>query len=292
MIQIIHNDKYHLQKDVIIKSKTWFGVGGPIDLIYKTKNIAELSQFLKETPSEVRVIPIGVTSNLLISDDGFRGIFIKAHFTQIHYAKDVIQVGSAVLDTSLAQFALQNNIIGFEFLNTIPGNIGGAIAMNAGCFGSEISDLFISCQGVNRQGEIKEYSLEEMKFSYRHNAIKDVIFVSAKFKATTGKATEIAAKMDQFYKARCDSQPRACKTGGSTFRNPTDFKAWELIDKVGLRGYRIGGACFSEKHCNFILNDQNGSFNDIIELIELAEKKVMEELGIELQREIIIINNK
>ncbi len=280
------------QEDISFKSSSWFGTGGQCDVVFKAKNFDELSSIIKLLPIEIPRIAIGVTSNLLIRDEGFRGVIIKPRFLELQLLNEnTIEVGSSVLDLNLAQFAAENNISGFEFFNTIPGTIGGAISMNSGCYGSEISDVLISADGVHKfTGEKRTFAKNEINFSYRHNPIQDYIWTKAILSGIKMQNNnEIYEKMERFYSQRVASQPKNCKTGGSTFCNPEGHKAWELIDKVGLRGHRIGGAHFSNQHCNFIINDQNGSANDIIALIELAEKRVFEEFNIKLKREIVII---
>jgi UDP-N-acetylmuramate dehydrogenase len=288
--------KYNYQTNVQLSKTTWFGVGGLCDIVFKVDDQNTLQNFISDLPNEFKknIMPIGVTSNLLIRDEGFNGIIVKPKFLNINLIDKencLIEVGSGVLDINLSKFAAENSISGLEFFYTIPGTVGGAIAMNAGCYGKEVSDVFISATGINCiTGEIKTFSKDEMRFSYRHSGIKNFIWTKATFMGESSRTkTEIYKKMDEFYQQRSDSQPKSCKTGGSTFCNPTGYKAWDLIDKVGLRGYRIGGACFSEKHCNFIINDKYAKAQDIIDLIELAEKKVLEEFGIKLKREIIII---
>jgi UDP-N-acetylmuramate dehydrogenase len=285
------NLPYKFQENVSFKKSSWFGVESICDVVFKINKIEFLSDLIKRLPKDIPIIPIGVTSNLLIGEN-FHGIIIKPRFNQLKVLDDnKIEVGSSVLDSNLANFAAENNISGFEFFNTIPGTIGGAIAMNSGCYGNEIADLLISVEGVNRfSGEIRIFECNEINFEYRYNPFKDWIWTKAILEGRKIlNNDEIYKKMKKFYEKRVASQPKNCKTGGSTFCNPEGYKAWELIEKVGLRGYRIGGAHFSNHHCNFIINDLNATSKDIIELMELAEKKIFEKFGIKMKREIVVI---
>ena len=280
--------------NVSLAKNSWFGVGGKCSILFKPSDTKELSDFVSRIPQDIPILTIGVTSNLLIRDEGFKGIIIRPKFLEMKLidpnGKTII-VGSSLLDVNVAKFAADNGISGLEFLYTIPGTIGGAISMNAGCYGSEMSDIFVSASGVNRfTGEIKTFSKEEMNFSYRYSGIRDYIWINATLRGNKSKTKEeIYQTMNKLYSQRIESQPKSCKTGGSTFCNPEGHQAWKLIEEVGLRGYRIGGACFSDKHCNFIINDQNAKSHDIIDLIELAEKKVFEKFGVKLEREIVIV---
>lgn len=288
------NLNYPYQTNVSFANNSWFGVGGTCDVVFKVSDINILSEILKKIPHHIPILPIGVTSNLLIEDEGFKGVIIRPRFLTINLLENnQIEVGAGILDASVAKYCAENSLSGLEFLHTIPGTIGGAIAMNAGCYGKEMQDVLVSATGVDRfTGEIKTFTNDAMNFSYRHCGVKNFIWKSAILQAGKSKSQkEIYQTMDEFYSQRMNSQPKSCKTGGSTFQNPIGYKAWELIDKVGLRGHRIGGAFFSEKHCNFIINDDSAKAQDIIDLIELAEKLILEQCGIELKREIVIVGN-
>jgi UDP-N-acetylmuramate dehydrogenase len=280
------------QTNISFANNSWFGVGGPCDVVFKINDINILSEVIKLIPQDIKILPIGVTSNLLIGDSGFRGVIIRPRFLDIKLLENnQIEVGTGVLDSNIAKYCAENSISGLEFLYTIPGTIGGAIAMNAGCYENDLANVLVSAMGVNKStGEIKTFKKHEINFSYRNNPVKNFIWVSAILQGNKEKSQDqIYQNIDKFYQQRTDSQPKSCKTGGSTFCNPELHKAWELIEKVGLRGFRIGGACFSDKHCNFIINDRNAKAQDIIDLIELAEKLVFEKFEIKLKREIEII---
>ena len=285
------NLPYKFQENVSFKKSSWFGIEGVCDVVFKIDNCDDLSKLIQSLPKEIPIFAIGVTSNLLIREN-FHGIIIKLRFNDLKiFNENEIEVGSSVLDINLATFAAENHIANFEFFNTIPGTIGGAIAMNSGCYGGEIANLLISAEGVNKlTGEIRKFDRSEIHFEYRHNPLKDWIWTKAILRGEkVQNNSEIYERMKKFYDQRVASQPKNCKTGGSTFCNPDGHKAWELIDKVGLRGYRIGGAHFSNHHCNFIINDDNAVAEDIIQLIELAEKKIFDTSNIRMKREIVIL---
>ena len=287
------NLPYKFQENVSFKKSSWFGVDSICDIVFKIDKMEYLSDLIKLLPKDIPLIPIGVTSNLIIRKN-FHGIIIKPRFNHLKildHNRGEIEVGSSVLDVNLANFAAENNISGFEFFNTIPGTIGGAIAMNSGCYDGEIANLLISVKGVNKiSGEIRNFYRDEIEFAYRYNPLKDLIWTKALLKGKLVENNErIYEKMKRFYNQRVASQPKNCKTGGSTFCNPKGYQAWEMIDQVGLRGYRIGGAHFSNHHCNFIINDADASAEDIIALIELAEQKIFDKFDIKIKREIIVI---
>ena len=292
-------DQFQIKKNFSIAENTWFGVGGKFDYFYKARNLDDLCSLLKELNGSIPIFIIGNTSNLLISDHGFRGIVIKPHFVSLTYDPNlsIVKAGSSVLDVNLSKFALENSIKSLEFLNTIPGSIGGGIAMNAGCYGGEFQDIIIDVKAVDFRGNISILkNHNELKFDYRHCNLKDLIFVEAIIKAEPGNRDEILSKMDSNQNNRLATQPVNLKTGGSSFRNPTStsaeaLKAWQLIDKVGMRGFRIGGACFSQKHSNFITNDLGATANDIFSLIHEAKKRALNVCGIHLKEEIALLGS-
>ncbi|CAN0598155.1 unnamed protein product, partial [Ectocarpus sp. 12 AP-2014] len=196
-------------------------------------------------------------------------------------------VGAGCLNYNLAKFAATKSIQGFEFLVGIPGTIGGGIAMNAGAYGSEFKDLVISVEAIDKSGNYRNFSCDEIGFSYRKNSLpKDLIFTKVIFKCEPGTLSKIQAKMDEINRKRSETQPITEKTGGSTFANPVGYKAWELINDAGLRGHSIGGASMSQKHCNFMINNGTASASDMEKLGEHVRKKVKQVSGIELNWEI------
>lgn len=284
--------KYRFDYD--ISNSTWFGVGGKVDVLFRPEDEDDLSFFLKNKPKEIPYIVLGVCSNVIIRDGGFRGVVIKLgrNFTKTEkVSENEIKVGTAALDVNVAKFAVENSLSSLEFLVGIPGVIGGAIAMNAGAYETEMKDVLISADAIDRNGNKITLQNKDFNFSYRKaNFEEGLIFTSCKLKVTKGEKQEITSKMDNISKSREETQPIRNKTGGSTFKNPpkdiTSQKAWQLIDAAGCRGLKLGDAMVSEKHCNFLINLGNATAQDIEDLGELVRKKVLDNSDIELQWEI------
>lgn len=271
----------------------WFGVGGPADVIFKPADTEDLVFFLKEKPSDIPVFVLGVGSNVLIRDGGLSGVVIRLGrgFTHCVVEGDTLIAGAGVLDRTVALTAADAGLAGLEFLASIPGTVGGALKMNAGCYDSEIKDVLLWAKALDMQGNLKTYSVEDLQYTYRHCGLEEpVIFVEACFQSKAKQpAAEIHQKINELLARREASQPIRAKTGGSTFKNPEGMRAWELIDKVGGRGLKIGDAQFSEKHCNFLINTNNATAAEIEALGELVREKVQNECGVELQWEIMRI---
>jgi len=279
------------KRDYNLKHLTWLKVGGNADVFFKPENTDALVVFLKENKSSFPVTVIGAGSNLIIRDKGIEGVVIKLGrgFTDTEFIGDsLIAVGAGCLNFNLAKFCLANSIAGFEFLVGIPGTVGGGVAMNAGSYGSEFKDIVAFVEAVDNQGNFTTLSAQEIGFSYRANSLpKDLIFTRVFFNVKNRSDKEkIEQKMKEITSMRNSSQPVVEKTGGSTFANPEGLKAWELIDKSGMRGKRVGGACMSEMHCNFMINYDNATASDMENLGELVRKAVKEDSGIELEWEI------
>ena len=279
-----------------LKNKNWFNIGGKAKVFYNADNLNNLVNFLKKINNQERIFILGAGSNTLITDNMFDGIVIKLgkNFRNISLlGEDIIIAGSAALDKSLSTFAAENSIAGFEFLSCIPGTIGGGIRMNAGCFNSEFKDLLVSVQVVDKIGTVKTILAKDIKFDYRKtNLPDDLIFLSASFKAIKGKINEIKNKIDILKKEKEKNQPLKIKTSGSTFKNPisqTKKKVWELIKESVPLNQKFGDAYISEKHCNFFVNRGNASFDDMKKLIDFVSKKVLEKTGINLEKEIKIL---
>ena len=276
--------------DYNIAHLTWFKVGGNADILFKPEDSEDLAYFLKEKDSNLEVMVLGAGSNIIIRDGGVQGVVVKLgrSFTRIEELSDGnLAVGTGCLNYNLAKFAATKSIQGFEFLVGIPGTIGGGVAMNAGAYGSEFKNLVISVETIDKDGNYKNFSCEEMGFSYRKNALpKGLIFTKVIFKNKAGNSDQIQSKMDEINQKRSETQPITEKTGGSTFANPDGHKAWELIDDAELRGYAIGGASMSQKHCNFMINDGTASASNMEDLGEFVRKRVKEVSGIELNWEI------
>ena len=279
-----------------LKKKNWFNIGGKSKIFYKADNLKELVNFLKKLNNKERIFVLGAGSNTLISDNFFDGVVIKLgkNFNNISLMdEDIIIAGSAVLDKSLSEFAMSNNLSGFEFLIGIPGTIGGGIRMNAGCFGKEFRDILISIQAIDNMGNVITIPSEKIKFEYRKsNLPEDLIFLSASFKGIKSQANVIKDEMLRLKKEKESNQPTRIKTSGSTFKNPvsqTKKKVWELIKESVPLDQNFGDACISEKHCNFFVNKGNATSDDMIKLIDFVAKKVFKKTGIILEKEIKIL---
>ncbi len=281
--------------DSPLAANTWFGVGGPADVVFRPADVEDLSHFLKNKPKNMPVVTLGVCSNVIIRDGGFRGCVIRLGrgFTDIRCKGDKVVVGAGALDSNTARMAAEHGIGGLEFLVGVPGTIGGALAMNAGAYGTEIKDVLVSAKAVDGNGNIIELSNSDFGFSYRKNSLPDdYIYVEAMLKGSIGEKEAILEKMKAISEARETTQPVRTRTGGSTFKNPEGSKAWQLVDEAGMRGYTIGGAQVSEKHCNFLINIGDATAADIEGLGEEVIAAVKEKSGIELHWEIKRIGEK
>lgn len=281
--------------DVDLSKTTWFGVGGKADVLFRPFNTNDLSYFLRKKPKEIPVYVLGVGSNILVRDKGIRGVVIKLGrcFCEITHNKEFLISGAGAMDLNVAYYAMKNGISGVEFLSGIPGTIGGALKMNAGAYGTEIADVLVKAEAVDMEGNILILDKQDLQYVYRGSKLdKNLVFTKAWFKYSSAEPIEIKKRIDEINQKRNSTQPVRSRTGGSTFKNPGNYKSWELIDKVGLRGYKIGGAKFSEQHCNFIVNEGNATADDIEQLGELARKKVQEQFGINLEWEIKIIGER
>ena len=274
---------------------SWFGVAGKAEVFYVPESSPELSLLLSLLPNDVNRTIIGMGSNLLIRDGGIDGIIIKLgkSFSSIDIESDLVSVGASVPDKVLSKFCLSHSIEGFEFLTGIPGSVGGAVAMNAGCYGSETKDIFLSADCVDFLGnEILIHKSEDF-FSYRNNSrIRDLIILNVKFRKNIGNKKQISSKMNEINNNRILSQPQKVRTAGSTFKNPisnSDKKAWELIELSGSREILVNDIFLSDKHANFIVNKQFISANQIEYFGESIKDKVLKETGISLEWEIKIL---
>lgn len=268
---------------------TWFGVGGPAEVLFKPADADDLAAFLKDCPKDVPVTVIGVGSNLLVRDGGIPGVVIRLgrDFAKIDVNKADVLCGAGALDGNVALAAQQANVTGLEFLSGVPGTIGGALRMNAGAYGGEMKDIVVGAVALDGDGNRHDLTWDDLGFGYRTSSVPaDWIFVSAHLRGHAGQAADIQARMDDIKAAREDSQPLRTKTGGSTFKNPEGLKAWKLIDDAGCRGLRVGGAQVSEKHCNFLVNTGDATAADLENLGEDVRRRVKEASGVELVWEI------
>ncbi len=270
---------------------SWFRVGGEAELFFQPADIEDLQFFLKNLDEEIKVTTIGLGSNLLIRDGGIEGVVIKLSargFGEIEILENNrIKVGAANPDIRVAKAAAQAGIDGLTFYRGIPGAIGGALYMNAGCYGTETKDRMVELNGVTRKGELITLKNKDMNYQYRKsNAPKGIIFTSAIYQGFAGDSEKIMAQMEQITNKRENSQPIKSRTGGSTFKNPDGRSSWKLIDEAGCRGLKIGQAQVSELHCNFLLNLGGASAHNIELLGETVRQRVREKSGIKLQWEI------
>ncbi len=276
-------------RDAALKDMVWFRAGGAADVLFRPADAEDLGMFLAARPSDMAIHVIGVGSNLLVRDGGIPGTVIRlpASFGRIEAEGTRIRAGAAALDAHVARVAADAGIAGLEFLRGVPGTVGGALRMNAGCYGREIADIFVEATALDDQGNKVTLTAADMGFSYRHSqAREDLIFVEAIFEGAPDKPEAIKARMEELAANREASQPIRAKTGGSTFKNPPGRKAWELIDYAGCRGLTRGAAQVSEKHCNFLINTEDASAADIEALGEEVRRRVLETQGIALEWEI------
>lgn len=270
---------------------TWFRVGGPAQLFFQPADQDDLAFFLKNLPSDIRVTVIGLGSNLLIRDGGLDGVVIRLSargFGNIEVLDGHrLRVGTALPDVKVATAAAEAGIDGLTFYRGIPGGIGGALYMNAGCYGTETRDRMVELTAVTREGEIVTLTNADMGYLYRKsNGPRGAIFTSGVYQGFAGDTDDILTRMREITDKRESSQPTKAKTGGSTFKNPEGHSSWKLIDAAGCRGLRVGDAQMSELHANFLLNLGNADAHDIETLGETVRHRVRANAGIELKWEI------
>ena len=295
-----------LSLDRPLDSLTWLRVGGPADVLFQPADVQDLSQFLAALDPEIPVFPMGVGSNLIVRDGGVRGVVIRLGrgFNKIEIGAEGIVAGAAALDAHVARKAAEAGR-DLTFLRTIPGSIGGAVRMNAGCYGTYVADVFQSAQVVLRDGSVATRTAQEMAFAYRSSELPPgAVIVSATFAPPTGQPEELDDRMQGQLAKRDATQPTKDRTAGSTFRNPVgysstgladdihDLKAWKVIDDAGMRGARRGGAIMNEMHSNFLTNAGGATAEDLEELGEAVRKEVYATSGITLEWEIMRIGEK
>ena len=270
---------------------TWFRVGGPAQILFTPADEADLSYFLKHLPDNVPIQVIGLGSNLLVRDGGVPGVVVRLGrgFSKIKVEPDNrLRAGTAVPDVKVARAAAEAGITGLAFYRGIPGSIGGALRMNAGAHGRETKDCLVAARAVDLDGNIYVLSNADMDFTYRHCGVQDGwIFTEATFAGAPGEPAAILKEMDEVADYREKNQPIKERTGGSTFKNPPGNSAWKLVDSAGCRGLRVGGAKVSEMHCNFLINDNQASGEDVETLGETVRARVKSASGVTLSWEII-----
>ena len=272
-----------------IGKQTWFGVGGPAEMLFRPADSADLAVFLAALPPEIPLTVIGCGSNLLVRDGGIRGLTIRMgrRCAGITKEGDEVCVGASALDRIVACAAAEAGIGGLEFLSGIPGSIGGSVRMNAGAYGREIKDVLVSATALDRGGQAHTIDCAAMGFSYRHSDVDPSwIFVEARLRGAVGDRFAIASRLSEIRAAREATQPVRARTGGSTFKNPPGESAWRLIEAAGCRGLVRGGAMVSEKHTNFLINTGEATAGDLEGLGEEIRRRVYETSGIALEWEI------
>ena len=272
-----------------LKDLVWFRAGGNAEILFRPADAEDLATFLYARPTDLRVTVIGVGSNLLVRDGGIPGVVIRlpAAFGRITVDGTRIRAGAAALDAAVARAAADAGIAGLEFLRGVPGTIGGALRMNAGCYGRELKDVFVEATAIDGQGNRHVLTASDMGFTYRKSAVpEDWIFVEAILEGTPDAPETVRTRMNALVEQREATQPVKSKTGGSTFKNPPGHKAWQLIDEAGCRGLTHGDAQVSEKHCNFLINTANASAADLEALGEEVRARVKAKSGVTLEWEI------
>ncbi|MDU8928891.1 UDP-N-acetylmuramate dehydrogenase [Alisedimentitalea sp. MJ-SS2] len=285
----------------VLSELTWLRVGGPADVLFMPEDVDDLASFLAALDPGVEVFPMGVGSNLIVRDGGLRAVVIRMGrgFNGIEIEGNRVIAGAAALDAHVARKAAEAGL-DLTFLRTIPGSIGGAVRMNAGCYGSYTKDVFVEAKAVTRQGEIVRITADDLRFQYRQTELPEGwVIVEATFEAPEGDPDELKVRMEAQLAKRDATQPTKERSAGSTFRNPAGFsstgrdddthelKAWKVIDDAGMRGARVGGAQMSEKHSNFMINAGGATASDLEELGEEVRKKVYDSSGITLEWEIM-----
>ncbi len=280
---------------------TWLRVGGPADVLVQPADLEDLCQFMACLPGDVPVFPMGVGSNLIVRDGGLRAAVIRLGrgFNGIEVTGNRVTAGAAALDAHVAKRAAGAGV-DLTFLRTIPGSIGGAVRMNAGCYGCYVADVLVSARAVTRGGEVVTLTPDDLNLRYRQSDLSEgCVLVEATFEAPSGDPQALAERMAAQLRKRDETQPTKDRSAGSTFRNPAgfsstgrdddvhDLKAWKVIDAAGLRGARLGGAQMSEKHSNFMINTGDATAADLEGLGEQVRKKVYDSSGITLEWEIM-----
>jgi UDP-N-acetylmuramate dehydrogenase len=294
-----------LSENRSLSDLTWLRVGGPADYLFQPADVEDLQGFLRELPDDVVIFPMGVGSNLIVRDGGLRAVVIRLGrgFNGIEIEGTTVTAGAAALDAHVARKAADAGV-DLTFLRTIPGSIGGAVRMNAGCYGSYTADVLTKATIVTRQGEVMDLGAEDLNFRYRQSDLPDgAVLISASFEGPKGEPEALHARMAAQLQKRDETQPTKDRSAGSTFRNPAgfsstgktddvhDLKAWKVIDDAGMRGATKGGAQMSPKHSNFLINTGEATAADLEGLGEEVRKKVYETSGITLEWEIMRVGD-
>ena len=296
MILVTEELKTKFGKQILINEKlsnySWFNLGGSADVFFKPKSLKDIIFFFEKVKMQKFTI-IGSGSNTLIRDGGIKGVTIKlsSAFSYINLvSENIIEIGAATPDKKVADFAIENSLSGLEFLACIPGSIGGAVRMNTGCYGEDISKILHSIKAINTKGQLKEILAKDIKFSYRTSNLRDnLLITSVKLIGTKCLKQKVKNKQEIMIERKKNSQPSQIKTCGSTFKNPKNKKAWQLIKESNCENFKIGNARISEKHCNFFVNNGKASSKNLEELINKVKETVYQKTKISLELEIKII---
>ena len=298
VLELSKKFKNNISHNVELSNYSWFNLGGPAEHLFKPYNKEQLIQFLEiNKKNNLNITILGAGSNTLIRDNGIKGVVIKlgSNFSNINLKdKNIIEVGAATPDRKIANFAKDNGIGNLEFLSCIPGSIGGAVIMNSGCYGNDISKVLVSINVIDtHSSKEKEIKRKDINFFYRGtNLPKHLIIISVKLKGINTDKVLIEKKQKKFIEEKKLSQPSQVKTCGSTFKNlSSERKAWKLIKETGCEDLKEGDASISNKHCNFFVNNGNASATDIEKLINKVKKRVAEKTGVNLELEIKIIGD-
>ena len=296
ILELSKKFKNNISHNVKLSNYSWFNLGGPAEHLFKPYNKEQLVQFLEiNKKNNLNITILGAGSNTLIRDKGIKGVVIKlgSNFSNINLTNNnIIEVGAAALDRKIANFAKENGIGNLEFLSCIPGSIGGAVMMNSGCYGNDISKVLYSINVIDiKSCEEKEIKREDIEFFYRGNNLPNhLLIISVKLRGVSLDKDLIEKKQKKFIEEKKLSQPSQIKTCGSTFKNlSSERKAWKLIKDTGCEELKEGDASISNKHCNFFVNNGKASATDIEKLINKVKKRVAEKTGVNLELEIKII---
>ncbi len=281
-----------LLRDEPLGPFTWLRVGGPADVLFLPADADDLAQLLRALPADIPVTALGVGSNLIVRDGGVEGVVIRLAgrgFAEVAADAETATVtaGAGALDAAVARAAAKAGIAGLEFYSGVPGTIGGALTMNAGCYDSETKDVLVRAEGITRGGEAVSLDLAGFGYTYRHSAAPEgILWTRAVFRGRPDAPEAIAARMGAISQRREAAQPIRERTGGSTFKNPPGDSAWRLVDAAGWRGKPFGGAMFSDLHANFLINGGEATAADLEGLGEAVRADVREKLAVELEWEI------
>ncbi|MBZ4646610.1 MAG: UDP-N-acetylmuramate dehydrogenase [Petroclostridium sp.] len=295
-LSTIISEKNILQNESM-KNHTSFKIGGCADIMVLPQNYEQLAQTVRLCREQnIEYFLMGNGSNLLVTDKGIRGVVIKTvnFLNKIEVYENYIECEAGVLLSKLAHAALQNGLTGLEFASGIPGTLGGAVVMNAGAYDGEMKDVVIETKYIDEDGKFCTVAGEQHKFGYRTSIFQGTnkIVVSSRLKLEYGDKKSIKEKMDDLNKRRRDKQPLEMPSAGSVFRRPEGYYAGKLIQDSGLRGYSIGGAQVSEKHCGFIVNKGNATAQDVLDLIKYIQETVKSKFGVALDTEVKVIGER